>query len=54
MRGGYAGALAHIRKAEGLSRRKAKRRLLLYIWRLTSVGLRMVERKRQGKSYIFV
>lgn len=47
-RGGYARALAHIRADEGLTRRKAKRRFLRHVWKLTSPGLRALERAQLG------
>jgi len=47
-RGGYARALKHIRADYGLSRRKAKRKLLRMVAVIVSPGMQALSRKRQG------
>lgn len=51
MRGGLSAALAEIRRAEGLSYKKAKRRFIKHVWFATSPGLAALKRKRQGLPY---
>jgi hypothetical protein len=51
VRGGLSAALGRIRADEGLSIKKAKRRLLRYVWLATSDGLQALKRKRRGLPY---
>jgi hypothetical protein len=50
-RGGLAAYVRAIQADTGLSRRKAKRRFIRNVWRLTSPGLRALRRKQAGLSW---